>query len=87
MPIINIKDNVNNPSSKTNWIHTLLDFGSQIRHIIPGQIDDVILQIPGAIDDGYTAITGGDIINDARRTLSTTPKNKRSIEDKKNNKQ
>lgn len=81
-----VKDNINNPSSKTNWIHTTLDFGSQIRHIIPGQIDDIFFQIPGAIDDSYTAITGRDVINDTRRKLSDTPKNKRSIKDKKNNK-
>lgn len=82
-----IKDNVDNPSSKTNWTHSILDFGSQFRYIIPGNIDDVILQIPGAIDDAYTAITGRDIINDTRRKLSTTPKNKQSIKDKKNNEQ
>lgn len=81
-----IKDNVNNPSSKTNWVHTTLDFGSQLRHLIPGQIDDVILQIPGVIDDGYNALTGRDIINDTRRKLATTFKNKRSIKNKKNNK-
>lgn len=81
-----VKDNVNNPSSKTNWVHTALDFGSQIRHIIPGQLDDIFFQIPGAIDDGYNAITGRDIINDTRRKLSATPKNKRSVKDKENNK-
>lgn len=81
-----IKENVNNPSSKTNWVHTILDFGSQVRHLIPTQIDDVLLQIPGFIDDGYNALTGRDIINDIRRTLTTTPKNKRSVKDKKNNK-
>jgi hypothetical protein len=81
-----VKDNVNNPSSKTNWVHTALDFGSQLRHIIPGQIDDIFLQIPGAIDDSYNAMTGRNIITDTRRKLSTIFKNKRSIKDKENNK-
>ena len=79
-----IKDNINNPYSKTNLVHTALDFGSQLRHIIPGQIDDIFLQLPGAIDDGYTAITERDIINDTRRKLATIPKNKRSVKDKNN---
>ena len=81
-----IKDNINDPSSKTNWVHTGLDFGSQLRHLVPGQVDDALFQIPGLIDDGYSALTGRDIINDIRRKLATTPKNKRSIKDKKNNK-
>lgn len=81
-----IKDNINDPSSKTNWAHTGLDFGSQLRHLVPGQVDDVLFQIPGLIDDGYSALTGRDIIKDIRRKFATTPKNKRSIKDKKNNK-
>lgn len=81
-----VKNNVDNPSSKTNYAHTGLDVLNQIRHIIPGKIDDFILQIPGAIDDAYNAITGQDIIEDTRRKIATTPKNKRSIKDKKNNK-
>lgn len=80
------KDVVNNPSSKTDWTHLNLDFGSQLRHIIPGQVDDIFLQLPGTIDDGYNATTGRDAINDIRRKLSTTPKNKRSVKDEKNNK-
>lgn len=80
------KDVVNNFSSKTDWTHLGLDFGSQLRHIIPGKVDDVFLQLPGIVDDGYNAITGRDAINDTRRKLSTTPKNKRSVKDKKNNK-
>lgn len=82
-----IKDNINNPYNKTDWIHTTLDFGSQLRHIIPGQIDDVFFQIPGIIDDGYSAITGRDIINDTRKTLSNNFKNKRNIKDKNNKQQ
>ena len=81
-----IKDNINDPSSKTNWAHTGLDFGGQLRHLIPGQVDDVLFQIPGFIDDSYTALTGRDIIKDIRRKLTTTPQNKRSVKDKKNNK-
>ena len=78
-----VKDNVNNPSSKTNWIHTVLDFGSQLRHLIPGQIDDIFFQIPRAIDDSYNVITGEDIIINTRRKLSSVFKNKRSIENKR----
>lgn len=81
-----VKSNVNNPSSKTNYVHTGLDVLNQIKHIIPGKIDDIILQLPGAIDDSYNAITGRDIINDTRRKLVTISKNRRSIKDKKNNK-
>lgn len=78
-----VKDNINNPSSKTNWAHTALDFGSQLRHIIPGNIDDIFFQIPSTIDDGYNTITGRDIIDDTRRKLSAIPKNKRSIKNKR----
>lgn len=81
-----VKSNVNNPFSKTNYVHTGLDVLNQIKHIIPGKIDDIILQLPGAIDDSYNAITGRDIINDTRRKLVTISKNRRSIRDKKNNK-
>lgn len=81
-----VKSNVNNPFSKTNYVHTGLDILNQIKHIIPGNIDDIILQLPGAIDDSYNAITGRDIINDTRRKLVTISENRRSIRDKKNNK-
>lgn len=56
-----IEDNINNPSDKINYLHTILDLGSQFRHIIPGNIDDILFQLPGIIDDGYTATTGKDI--------------------------
>ena len=65
-----------------------MDFGSQLRHIIPGQADDVILQIPGAIDDGYNAVTGRDAVEDSynfgKRTL--TPKPRYSIKNNTQNK-
>lgn len=70
-------DLYNEPSVK-NGIHTGLDFGNQIRHIIPGKIDDVFLQIPGAIDDGYNAVTGRDILEDGsnyiERKLNSKPR-------------
>lgn len=56
-----IKNIINNPSDKINYLHTILDFGNQTRHIVPGTIDDILFQLPGIIDDGYTAITGKDI--------------------------
>lgn len=72
-----VYDMFNQPSVK-NGIHTGLDLGSQLRHIIPGKIDDVILQIPGAVDDGYNAVTGRDILEDSynygKRTLSPKPR-------------
>lgn len=78
--LFDVYDMFNKPSIK-NGIHTGLDFGSQLRHIIPGKVDDVILQIPGAIDDGYNVVTDRDILEDSynygKRTLS--PKSRYSI--------
>ena len=70
-----VYDLIKQPSIK-NGIHAGLDFGSQLRHVIPGNIDDVFLQIPGAIDDGYNAITGRDILEDSYNFVNrkSTPK-------------
>ena len=56
------KDFINNPSLK-NGIHLGLD----AIQFIPGLtkfVGDDILGIPGMIDDGYTAVTGRDGLED-----------------------
>lgn len=47
-------------------------------------MSDDLLKIPGMIDDTYSATTGRNAIQDVRHSLST-PNNKRSIKDKRNN--
>lgn len=58
------KDFANDPSS-TNGIHLALD-GLQFVPGLTKYVRDDILGIPGIIDDGYTAVTGRDGLEDIK---------------------
>lgn len=68
--ILDSTEYINNPNS-TDATHLVLDGGDLIKHIIPGNIDDIVFQTPGIVDDSYNAITGRDMIDNTRRSLST----------------